>query len=302
MSRIPAAACCLLIVLQADSGGASQAGSSIGPLLEQLRANTERYRQACRDLMAEERRDLVVYDAAGKVRKRRTILSDLMISRARADGEVVFEYRVVREVDGKPIRGSDRRLERFLELLKKTDTADEELERTFEESTRYDLGYHIGEYTLHVLLPSWNEFFELFTFTAAVREENAGRSLLRVDFVQQKSHPGLWSIHTDLDARQFAGPFMRGSLWLDERSGRVWREHDEIFFRDSKRSETVKLVELDTDFADSRFGTLLPQRLLLRRYHVRAGKQGDTSFPELRITSKLGAFRRFGVEARIETR
>jgi hypothetical protein len=104
-------------------------------VLEKARAYLDDYAQRFGGVIAIERYDQTETIRL-KVTRRRELVSDLLI--ARVPGAAWVAYRDVAEVDGKPVRDRQRRLERLLREAPKG--GDAVARRYKEESARYNIG------------------------------------------------------------------------------------------------------------------------------------------------------------------
>lgn len=69
------------------------------------------------NLVARERMTQVLFDAvANRPSRRRVLVSDYQIAPLEEDPNVLWEFRFVREVDGKPVAGADQQMQDFLRL------------------------------------------------------------------------------------------------------------------------------------------------------------------------------------------
>ena len=62
----------------------------------------QRYVESFKDLTAAETKTTEIIDKNGKVEDRRVVVSDFLVYESRLKAGVVNEYRITREVDGKP--------------------------------------------------------------------------------------------------------------------------------------------------------------------------------------------------------
>lgn len=109
--------------------------ASLGDVLERARAYLDDYEQRFGGVIALERYEQVESRGIQFVR-RRELLSDLLM--ARVPGKAWVAYRDVSEVDGKPVRDRQRRLERLLREAPKG--GDAVARRYADESARYNVG------------------------------------------------------------------------------------------------------------------------------------------------------------------
>jgi hypothetical protein len=90
----------------------------------------------------------------------------------------------------------------------------------------------------------------------------------------------------------------RGRLWLDAKTAQLRREVRELTFRLPSLSQPLIWMRHELDYADSRFGFLTPQRIVVSSYN--RGRTGADKKPELllggKVTFDYGAFTRFAVD------
>ena len=144
--------------------------------------------EAFRNLVAEETKTIEVFDASGKVEKRRQIVSDLLAYRSPRDGRATTEYRDVRVVDGKVI---EHRRERAMKLLTRASSEkslEKELEAINRETYRYEFRRHLRGYTIgqSVVLKRHRAAFHVETVG---REQMDGRDVVVLDY---PDGPGGW--------------------------------------------------------------------------------------------------------------
>jgi hypothetical protein len=142
---------------------------------------------------------------------------------------------------------------------------------------------------------------QLFKYEFAGRERPRDQELVLIKFEQTEFKKDHFGFH-HYDKLNVTGPLMRGQYWIDPQTGRLWREHNEIFFRDKAQPRTFKAIDLNYDFTTGEQGIWLPRRVLFQYFDP---LKSDNGFPvemflSLRITSEYGQFRRFEVKARRE--
>jgi len=142
---------------------------------------------------------------------------------------------------------------------------------------------------------------QLFKYEFAGRERLRDQELVVIKFEQTEFKKDLFGLH-HYEKLNVTGPLMRGQYWTDPQTGRLWRERNEIFFRDNAQPRTFKAIELNHDFTTGEQGDWLPQRVLFQYFDP---LKSDNGFPvemflSVRVTSEYGPFRRFEVKARHE--
>jgi hypothetical protein len=269
----------------------------IDQLLARLHAHGEEYERTFRNLSAEETKIIEVFDASGEVEKRREILSDLLVySAARQGKEARVEYRDVRMVDGKAI---EKRGERALKLLTnaaKADSLEKELEAIHRETLRYEFRRHLRGFAIHhsAFPKEWRGTHKV---EWAGRELIAEREVIVLDYRQTAAIPGV--NRTFRLPRELGKPLVlaRGRLWLDASTGQLWRSVWELVVPHPAIPEPLTLVRAEKTFVSSRFGILVPERIVFdwfqRFTHPKKGRPAF-SLSE-RATFTYGAFKRFDV-------
>src|SRR5215470_5356465 len=278
---IIAIALCLVIPNPAAASrqnGTALTSAQIEELLDKASALADKYKELFRDLTAEEKRVFELYDKkTGKIEKRRQTVSDLIVYASQQDANRVTEYRNVREVDGKPVKKQFERVEKLFEQVTKADSLGKELDRINRESTRYDFGTQITNITMMNAAATRRQFRQLFKYEFAGRERLRDQELVVIKFEQTEFKKDFIGFHNQsLHYENVTGPLMRGQYWIDPQTGRLWREHNEIFFRDNAQPRTFKATEMDYDFTTGDQGIWLPRRILFRYFNP---LKSDKDFP-----------------------
>lgn len=254
------------------------------------------YKEMFKDLTAEETQKAEEYGDEGP-KRRREIVSDLIIYQSQLDGSLMAEYRNVRAVDGKAVAGRDRRVEKLFGRLAKADTARKELERIKRESGRYDLGYSFYGLTLYQGLPLDEHVSPYYRFTVKGRERLDGHDTVVVEYQQVTQDPGQETRLSLPERLKGAVPLFRGRLWLDQDTARLRREEREFTLNHPSLSAPLVFMKFEFSYGDSRFGILTPTRIVFGGYT--RGHAGADGAPELllggRVVFEYGEFRRFGV-------
>jgi hypothetical protein len=259
-------------------------------------ANAEKeYEKVFRNLVAEETKDEQLFDPSGAVKKQRKIVSDLLVYQSSHDVTERTEYLDVREVDGKAV---GKRSKRVLELLSKASKASSmqsELQTIGRESSRYDLAYTLRGLTISQ--PGmWFEKPGDFHVEWAGREQIDGHDVVVIDYRDNMPNRGDFS-RGWLLSNGVTSSVMRGRMWVDAATGQLRRDRWELTGIHPALQEPVTLVRRESVYAESRFGILVPQRVVIEFFeHAKAAKNERPSFFRVnRTTCTYGEFRRFDV-------
>ncbi|MDT4966097.1 MAG: hypothetical protein QOJ64_834 [Acidobacteriota bacterium] len=269
-------------------------------LLRRAGISMSEYKARFKDLTAQEEQRIEEYDSQGKLEKQRRIASELVIYQSQLDPTQMVEYRDVKSVDGVAIKKGEARLVNLLNKSAKADSVKKELDRIYRESRRYDLRNSSYGMTLYQGLPLEEKLREAFQFKLAGREQVNGHDAIVLEYQQVSQTPSITSDLAGLPAPlKGAKAFYRGRLWLDAETAQIRREVRELTLRLPSLSQDLVLYRFDLDYADSRFGFLTPQRIVITFYT--RGRTGADKKPELllggKTTFEYGAFTRFAVDA-----
>lgn len=280
---------------------APQASDAAAPaeLISRAAARRREYMERFKDLTAEETQRVEEYGDEG-LKRRREVVSDLIIYQSQLDTSVMFEYRNVRAVDGKPVSGRDRRVEQLFGRLTKADSMKKELERISRESRRYDLHYSVYGLTLDQGWPLSERMSPSFRFTVTGDERIDGHDVIVVRYEQVSQNPDLNTKLTSLPGRfKGAEPLYRGRLWLDRETARLRREERELTIRHALLPTPLTLMKYELSYGDSRFDILTPTRFIFSNYNRGRDLPGGGAEVSLggRVVFEYGEFRRFGVDA-----
>lgn len=297
----------LLVLLSLTNAGPSfgqqPAQQQPGPaeveeLIRRARLSVSEYKARFKDLTADEEQKVEEYDAEGKLKRQRRIVSDLIIYQSQLDASQAVEYRYVREVDGKAVAKREERLVKLFKGLTKAESVKKELERISRESKRYDDRYSMYGLTLNQGQPLDESVRAALQFTAAGREQVNGREVIVLRYQQVAPHPELSvEFHSMPPALKGVEPVYRGRLWLDAETAQIWREEREVTLRHSSFNRPLVYWRFEFEYVGSSFGILTPRRIVWST-HGR-GRTGADKQPELLLTGKVvfeyGNFRRFDV-------
>jgi hypothetical protein len=278
--------------------------------------NTAReYQRVFLNLVAEETKVAEVFDQSGRIKKRRTIVSDLLVYRpTRLPGgknaftsssglKMAFflsnsadaaEFRDVRTVDGKTV---SKRSTCALELLTRASQSasrQKEVDIINRESFRYDLGYGFTGLTINQ--PVWLEARETFRVSWVGREEVDGHEVLVFDYREQS--PSKSHFNRDFYTRDgFTSSIMRGRVWLDAASSQLRRDRWELAGLHPASPDPLTIVRRESAFTESRFGILVPATGVVEFFErgKQIRNQPPTFYRAARTAFTYAAFRQFDV-------
>jgi hypothetical protein len=224
---------------------------------------TMEYTASFRDLTAEEKQTVELYDAQGLLIRRRAIVSDFVVYQSRFDKDVTAEYRNVREVDKVQVTGREERVLKLFRKLASSSSVGQEMELISDEASRYDLNYNIQGHTLKEGLALQKDVRGVFAFEVAGIEKIDGHDVVVVKYRQREQSPRL-----KVDLRLPSLPkssesFYRGRLWLDTRTARIWREERELVLELPRVKEPLVLILQEFFYSPSQFDILVPRRITL---------------------------------------
>jgi hypothetical protein len=302
------AACALLLLLlppraalaqdAARQPAARPAAPQLDGLLNQAAERTTEYTNVFKDLMAEERQTVELYDANGQLMRQRRILSDFVVYQSQLKSTMMVEYRHVREVDGVAVADQEQRAINLFERLVKVDSVSKELDRIDREGSRYDLSYSIKGYTLNQGMALQREVREAFEFREAGRETIDGHEVVVLTYRQIAQHP-LLKFNLSLPKAKSA-PLYRGRLWLDAATAQLWREEREIIVRLPKLIDPVPVIRFEFQYRPSKFKILTPQRITFSTVGSIKRVEGHAPLlsPGGRVQFEYGTFEIFDVSVK----
>jgi hypothetical protein len=281
-----------------ESAPPSSDAAATAELIGRAAARMREYRERFKDLTAEETQRGEEYGDEG-MKRRREVVSDLIIYQSQLDSSVAVEYRNVRMVDGKPVAGRDRRVEQLFGRLAKADSRKKELERIARESKRYDLNYSVYGMTLNQGWPLDERVRPSFRFTVVGGGRIDGHEVIEVSYEQVAPIAGQ-NVNLSLpDKLKGTELLYRGRLWLDRETARLRREEQEWTLKHASLPTPLTWMKSEFSYGDSRFDILTPTRITVSTYS--RGRAGAGGALELllggRVVFEYGKFSRFSVDA-----
>jgi hypothetical protein len=272
---------------------------SLGVLLNRAADNARRYTDAMRNLTAEEVRLTELFDKSGKLSQRRKTVSDLVVHTAGTD--TLSEFRSVREVDGKAIKGGESRLENLLKRLSGADSLTKELELIDLESSRYDLGdMRMKGMALNQAWPlEEDQFRRTAQFTREGIEIISGRNtvVLRFEMPSLAESPQTRSLVELLKPSRL---FIRGRVWIDSETAEILRYETETMVEETPGSQPLMWDRMEFYYVPSSFGVPTPRKIVWVSNSTVSREKGKLKLSlKGRVTADYGPFKRFGTDVQI---
>jgi hypothetical protein len=265
-----------LAMLVSWPGRVTSQSPALASVLDQTRQYVIHFVQAFANVVAEERYVQTANPSnPGPGKQRRVLLSDFLLVKGQ-DANDWYQFRDVREVDGKPVADRDRRLTEL--FLQPWDTAIKQAARITSDGSRHNL-LDVGtiNYPLSViafLQPRYSDRFE-FSIGRLVRE--AGQELRVISFREP-----------DVLQTVIGGRRSSGRAWVDEASGRVMKTELEL-----RRASQQFPYTITTSFAfDERLQLAVPVEM----------RDSYPGYLDMTGVATYGKFRSFQVRTAEEIR
>jgi len=279
---------------QGPGGAAPPSAENLDRLVSRHVANARAYDAAFRNLTAEETKTSEEFARDGRLKQRRVIVSDLVVYQSPRDRLETTEYRDIQSVDGKPI---EKRGKRALELFGRVSQAkslEQELELIDRESQRYELHYRVVGSTVHQVIGTPQSRIEI-AFHWVGREQIESHDVNVIDYVHRENQ-SLDSYHAGMGVTAISG---RGRLWLDAETAQLRRARWELVGQHPAFQDPIVLIRSVHDYADSRLGILVPQRIVFEWFESEKWSPKSKQPPSFTLAARTaftyGAFRKFEV-------
>ena len=199
-------------------------------------------------------------------------------------------------VDGKAVEERGERVLKLLSNAARKESLEKELEAINRETQRYEFRRYLRGFTIHqggMTMAHREAFYVEF----AGREQIAGHDVVVLAYRQTALVPG--SVSSLALPKEFGKPpqLSRGRLWLDAETCQLWRDEWELVVAHPTTSDPMVIVHRESAYEPSRFGILVPQRIVFEwRLRFSHPKNGPPSFAlSERATFTYGLFKRFDV-------
>lgn len=209
---------------------------------------------------------------------RRELVSDYLLVQVQGSGDVA-SFRDVYEVDGKPVRDRDERLQKL--FVESPRTAAEQASAVNRESARHNI-WNVGTLGNPYLVVAFIQpaYRSRFRFYSPRRDRDLGENVWAVQY-QEFVRP------TVLRGPGNGDNFARGRLWIDADTGRVLRS--ELLLGANSPRFGFTPIEIVTTFRyEADLDLMLPAEM--REFYP------DARVGDVRATATYSRFRRFGVQ------
>jgi hypothetical protein len=157
-------------------------GQDLDAIVRQAAARRREYVEAFKSLTATETRVAERLDRNGALERKRTVVSDFLGYQSEIKTGEVNEYRIVREVDGKPVGDASASIRTF-QRLAGSKTQQQEFERLRDVNAKYSLGYATCGSTINQLgaAETWRAHRSEFEMVAVAEGITTPLVLMRYD-------------------------------------------------------------------------------------------------------------------------
>jgi hypothetical protein len=210
------------------------------------------------------------------------------------------EYRDVRAVNGKAVKGRGERAIELFRLAADADSLEDELAAIDAQTGRYEFKRHVVGFTVN---PLHDDLRRGFQVELAGRDRIDGRDVIVLGYRQ--TGPPAAERERLLPAlpREFGNARLisQGRLWIDATTWQLWRSVWELVAPHPDAPVPLVMVHAESRYTTSPFGILVPERIVLEwRDTFRHAKNRPPEFMlKQRDTFTYGAFREFETNARL---
>lgn len=297
---------CVLCLLSLTPANAQKLSNpELKSFLTAATAKTSEYSSVFKNLKAEEIKTFETFDKEVKIKKRKTILSDLIVYEPETGEGKLGEFRNVREVDGKKIKNSDKRTIKLFSELANAKSFAEELKKLNKESSRYDESLSVYGFALTQLVPLSSNIISSFKFEETGRETIEGRDAVKLNFQQTSINP---DINLKINAPgyfEIARTLYRGTVWLDLKNHRILRLITELTAESAKFTEPFVTLRQEYYYQPGDFEIYLPRKIIVENYtpqddknvklQLKAGNVKLRSLLQTRLIMEYKNFSKFNV-------
>jgi len=281
-------------------------------ILTEAEKQTQNYRQAFNSLLAEETKTFEEYNKDGEAKKRRSVESNFLVYQSTKNENFITEYRNVVKVDGKAVGDSNKRAEDFFENVLKSTSAESELDKILEESTRYDKTLNISGFTLYQSPILTAYIRPAFDFRLNGRETFNGRTVYSINYQQKSKSPYVLFnekvaftdkiyINYEIELpKQIKEPnaLLRGKLWIDAETFEVLREELEQTIQPKGATNPLVVLRTELEYQKNEPGLVTPKKITLTYYEVRRKDEQLTVQKDTVATFEYTKFTKSDVEVK----
>jgi len=280
----------LLICCLAFTALGQTAQSNLAAVLLQAAIRRQEYVDTFKNLTAVETKTTELIDKNGNVEKQRKVISDFLVYQLQTKSTSVDEFRLAREVDGKPVGKGEKQAFELFEKLAKLKNSEQERKRLREENLKYTLKYYRWGITLQPVTALAKEAQSGHSFEIAGRESIGNRNVILLKYQLNDAFPST--------SNHFTNPRVgkRERIWLDAEDFRVWRWENEYTVVDKDITTAAVYVRDEIEYVPSAFGILVP-KTIITSFFDKDERDKQTLRLTGRVTYSYDAFKRFDVSA-----
>lgn len=280
-------------------------------ILAEAEKQTRIYRETFKNLLADEKKTFERFNKNGEPRDQTVVESTLLVYQSPKDQNVSTELRNVVRVDGRDLPDSQKRSELLFAELQKTSTVEKELEKIQDESLRYDKTLEINGLTVSEALVLSEKLRPFFEFRLGGTENFQGNEVYVVNYQQTRKSPYI-SINAGKEqsgnlsfnfmgfdvprALRNSDAFLRGKLWIDAKTFRIWREERELTIQ---TPTPVVLLSTTLEYQPSDYEILVPKRIILTANDLKRNENQYAAVNDTRVTFDYSKFRKTDVDVKI---
>lgn len=266
--------------------------------LRQAEKSRQEYLDTFRDLTAVETWVTEILNTNGTIDKHRTVVSDFFVYRSRFKNDVVREYRITREVDGKAAGNPADQAMKLFRALAAATTLEQEQAALREQNFRHILRFIVWGLTVDPFWAVQSDRRQSFNFAPSERQRLGDRDTIVLAYEAKAFR----SMQPTLLFRRFNRPRSgsRGTAWLDAKDWRLRRWVNDVMVVDDEITTAAVLMHEEIDYERSALG-VLPKRIAISTFD----KSGDKKTPHvlrpvIRQSFTYQAFKRFEVTTATE--
>jgi len=285
--------------------------ASLETILNEAAKQSLTYRETFKDLLATETKTFEKYKKDGNADNQTKVESNFLVYQSSKNGQTA-ELRNVVKVNDKPIPEGQERANRFLGELQKEKTAEKELEKIQDESSRYDKSVRISGFTLFEAITLAENLRPNFEFNLGGTENYQGKNVYVIDYRQTKKTPFITvnekgsneqGLKADYDVNlpgslKKADKFLQGKLWIDAQTFQLLREERKIVVN---AATPIVAQEMIFEYEPSQYEIYVPKKIVFTEYSFKKGsdKNNFTTVKNSQMTFDYSEFKRTNVDIEI---
>lgn len=281
----------IFLCFQASKSQPTLSQAELEKFLDKAEAESQKYTKVFKNLSAIETKTKLYYKPNGDLDEKRLIKS-LFIVYESGDGKRSQEYRNVLEFNGRNVERDVKATEKFFAKLAEIGSGQEEFNKIFKESMRFDGKSVSWGMTLFQSRPFQTSLRPFFNFKVIGKEEIENRDVWIIEYRQIRATPLIVANPTNEERKRFDGrqteysadlsdkftptnPLMSGKIWLDAETARIWRNDFRINLYPANLAKSVVSVEISNEYQPSDFDIFVPRKITVRSYKIKGKSDKD---------------------------